>query len=226
MAEPVGLWIEGKAGAFGLDRDGEVIRPGAFDEGIAAYMKNPIVVYSHAATVIDGPVSGASGYVQLGISTDLRRDHEGLYWRAFIPRPASGFLLDVWEKIRAGYMRGLSVGGKFTRAVGSHLIDRVDLQEISIAPKPVNPEALITSVVEAFEAPNLTSCGESCSLRIGHAGKSAPGIVDLAVALELESFARGLRDVRSELIRRHRAGTAGDVDYVRREVAKLRAWTV
>lgn len=223
-----GVWVEGKAAGFGYDRDGELIAPGAFERGMADYLRNPIVVYSHA-TALMNTVTGPSRYVQLGVTTDLRRERDGLLWKAWLPRPAEGsptWLHDVYAKIRDGIMRGISVGGKFFKDAGSDLISRVDLQEISIAPKPVNPETLITSVTPADTAPELSSCGESCALNIGATGKADPDTVNLSAAFALAEFAAELREVRGHLSARQAAGVARVQRDIARDVARLRSWSL
>lgn len=142
-----GLIIKGLAAAFSPDREAEAFEPGAFEAGLKAFMENPVLAYNHAHKVID-TVKGSSNYVQLGVVRSLNQTKAGLEMEAFVPKPTGGFLEDVYDKIKRGYMKGLSVGGKFYKHYTPQgwKIYQADLQEISVAPKPINPATLIHSV--------------------------------------------------------------------------------
>lgn len=144
-----GLWIEGLASEWGVDRDDEAFEPGAFDRGIKAFMANPILAYHHARKPAADGTPGE--YLALGKVTDLRRDTKGLHLKAWVPKPKPGaWAEDVYDKVRQGIVRGLSVGGRFRRRMtelGPRIFD-VDLQEISVTPLPVNPRTLFRVATE------------------------------------------------------------------------------
>jgi HK97 family phage prohead protease len=142
------LIVSGKVADFDWDREDEIFEPGAFDAGLEEFKKNPIMVFSHATKLYD-TVKGPSGYVQIGkwYPESFEKRPDGLYATGEVYEPESGLLRDVYKQIERGDMRGASVGGKFHRhrsGDGRIRIGKVDLQEISIAPKPVNPRTLLT----------------------------------------------------------------------------------
>lgn len=154
-----GILIEGVAAPWTQDREDEEFARGAFDAGIAKFMENPILVYSHSKPVLeevhitDGGKSFTdtgrqSGYLQLGVVKALWKDAKrGLMARAWFPKPAADdhpIIRDVYKKVKSGMMKGLSIGGKF-KSLGSTIVD-CDIQELSIAPRPIHPEALVTKV--------------------------------------------------------------------------------
>ena len=55
---------------------------------------------------------------------------------------------DIWEKIKNGVLRGLSIGGiaKKIRRETVNVIEDAEIEEVSLAPKPVNPSAQIYNV--------------------------------------------------------------------------------
>lgn len=140
-----GIMIEGVAAAWTQDREDDVFAQGAFDQGIEKFMQNPILVYSHSKPLFE-TVKGENGYLQLGVVKELVKDPErGLTIKAFVRKPSEeGFLADVYNQIKSGEMKGLSVGGKFRKVLGK--IVEADLTEVSIAPRPVNRDTLITRV--------------------------------------------------------------------------------
>lgn len=144
------LIIRGIAAEFGIDRDGEAFDPGAFDAGVKSFLEtNPILSYHHATKPsTDGE---PPRYLQLGRVTRLDRKAHGMEMEAEIPRPTAGsWAEDIYNKVRDGYIKGLSVGGAFKRrwTEKGPRIFGVDLQEIALTPLPVNPRTLLTAVVE------------------------------------------------------------------------------
>jgi HK97 family phage prohead protease len=144
------LIVSGKVADFDWDREEEIFEPGAFDKGLEEFKKNPIMVFSHAKKLID-TVNGPSGYVQIGkwYPDSFEKRDDGLYATGEVNEPESGILRDVYKMIERGDMRGASVGGKFYKhrdGAGKVRIKRMDMQEISLAPKPVNPRTLLDVV--------------------------------------------------------------------------------
>lgn len=150
--EEEGVMIEGIAAAWTQDREDEMFEQGAFDRGIEAFMKNPILVYSHSKPLFE-TTKGPQKLIQIGVVKELRKDPErGLLMKAFVRRPPSDepFLTHVYNQVKSGEMKGLSVGGKFRKLLNK--IVSCDLQEVSIAPNPINRDTLITRVVPVTPA--------------------------------------------------------------------------
>lgn len=137
------LIIEGYASDFENDRQDEAFEPGAFDTAIKSFMENPVLLYHHKFDQ------------SLGRVLELRRDQKGLFMRAAVDQPAPGsWAEDIYNKIRSGSIKGLSVGGKFYRRMvdGLPKIHKADLMEISVTPMPVNPRTLFAVAGKAFES--------------------------------------------------------------------------
>jgi HK97 family phage prohead protease len=136
------LIIEGYASDFGIDREDEAFEPGAFEEGIKAYMQNPVVLYHHKKDTAMGQI------------LDHRIDKGGLWVKAAIDKPADGTqLANYYQQVKNRVLRGFSVGGKFFRRMTPQgpRIFKCDVQEISITPQPINPRMLFAVAGKAFE---------------------------------------------------------------------------
>lgn len=135
------LILEGYAADFQTDRDKEAFEPGAFEQGLKAFLENPVLLYHHKPDH------------QLGVVEEAQLDGKGLRIRARIAKPAPGSWAEhVYGLVKRGMMRGFSVGGAFARrmtAAGQRIYD-VDLQEVSVTPLPVNPRTLFSVAGKAF----------------------------------------------------------------------------
>lgn len=133
------LIIEGYASDFGRDRQDEAFEPGAFAKGIDRFMAGqPSLLFHH------------HNDQQLGIVEELESRDDGLWMRARVPRPPdSSPLLDTYNKIKRGFMKGLSVRGLFKKRRGGRIFE-ADLAEISVTPLPINPRTLFTVAAKAF----------------------------------------------------------------------------
>jgi hypothetical protein len=221
MGTEAGVFIEGLALSFDWDRDGEMFLDNGLDEAIAKFMANPVLAWSHQKAVAEAGQS----YVTLGAVQKMERRPDGLHIVAYVPRPEPGtFLADVYSKLKAGMMRGLSVGGKWLRKAGG-VLDRLDIQEVSIASKPVNPNTLIRKVWPAAEGPLL---GPALAGAIGHEGKAAAGTFDLNLALHstpFAEFAAGIRELRRDLEAYNADRRDAAFAELDRSMARLRACT-
>jgi HK97 family phage prohead protease len=139
------LIIEGLAADYSPDRAGEAFAPGVFRKSIDKYLASGgTLCYHHKKDM------------QLGQVIRLEeQDGKGLLMKAVIPKPLGGNnpLADVYNKVKRGMMRGLSVFGTCTReraADGSVRIVDVDLQEISVTPQQFGPNALLSVAQKAF----------------------------------------------------------------------------
>lgn len=135
------LIIRGLASDFETDRDLEAFEPGAFEEGLKAFMQNPILLYHHKPDH------------QLGVVREAHLDGKGLHIEAAIPKPPEGsWATHVYNLVKNGMMRGFSVGGAFYRRMTDEgpKIFRSDTQEVSVTPLPVNPRTLFGVAGKAF----------------------------------------------------------------------------
>jgi HK97 family phage prohead protease len=138
------LIIEGYASDFGLDRENEAFEPGAFERGIKSFIEtNAPLCYHHKRDV------------QLGEVTEARTDDHGLKIKARIdPTEPGTEMRNIWNRIKSGATKGLSVGGFFRRKLTPNgwRIHDVDLTEISVTPVPVNPRTTFAVVAgKAFD---------------------------------------------------------------------------
>jgi HK97 family phage prohead protease len=129
------IYIEGLAAALGLDDQDEYFTEGALTAAAAAFMAQPNrpLLFHHKPDQ------------QLGEVLELEPRPEGLWMKARIDRPAdSSPLLDVYNKVKRGTMKGLSVAGRFyggPTPQGMRL-NRALFREISVTPFPIHPETL------------------------------------------------------------------------------------
>jgi len=118
---------------------------------------------------------------------------------------------DIWDKIKSGILRGLSVGGiaKKVKRETVNVIEDAEIQEVSLAPKPVNPSAQIyhvfgkAFVVEDgvltiqkvdFDLPIVkrgTWDGDAAAKRIFDWAEKEDGIIDKSKASKLFIVVRG-----------------------------------
>jgi HK97 family phage prohead protease len=143
------LIIEGWAAVFdGTDRQGENFTDGAFREGIKSFLSGQAALcYQHKHDLV------------LGRVLDLREvEGKGLWMRARLDaavrrHPTLGVIFD---QVKKGSIRALSVGGFFKRKLteAGYKINGVDFTEISVTAVPVHPGTNFAVV-----APTLSAAG-------------------------------------------------------------------
>ena len=127
------LLIEGYAAVFdGIDRQDENFAEGAFQRGIKSFLESQAsLCFHHKHDHL------------LGSVLDLREEEgKGLKMKARVDfQPESSPLRWIYNSIKKGSMKGLSVGGFFKRKLtdaGWRIAD-MDFTEISVTPVPVHP---------------------------------------------------------------------------------------
>lgn len=160
VSEDGDLVIEGLAADYSPDRAGEAFVPGVFAKAIDKYLASGgVLCYHHKKDM------------QLGQVTRLVEDPDkGLLMKAVIPKPLgdNNPLADVYNKVKRGMMRGLSVYGTCTReraADGRVRIVDVDLQEISVTPQQYGPNALLSVAAKAFPDDFAEAADDAAELR-------------------------------------------------------------
>jgi HK97 family phage prohead protease len=137
-----GLYVEGYAAGFGIDRGDEAFEPGAFEASLTRYMAtNPILCYHHKYDMA------------LGVVEDAHIDSKGLFIRARLDEPEPGTVFaDIYRKVKAGTIKGFSVGGRFKRrqTPNGPRIYSADLMEISVTPLPMEPGSLFAVAGKAM----------------------------------------------------------------------------
>jgi HK97 family phage prohead protease len=140
------LLVEGWAAVWaGLDREGENFLRGAFKKSIRAFLDGQAaLVYHHQ--------------IDKGIGTvlDLQEKKEGLWFKARVDRQVeSSPLFYIYNAIRKGSYRGVSLGGFFRRTFGPNgpRIHSADIAELSITPSAQHPGTrLSVAAVKALGA--------------------------------------------------------------------------
>jgi HK97 family phage prohead protease len=140
-ADGEGVIISGYAATFDVDKVGDMISPFALDATVARFMAtNPVLLYAHKMGL--PPVGKV-------LKAQIHRA-KGLWIEALLPRPASesSLAFEVWEAVKNGLLRALSVGGAFFRNdKGTHNeVHGMRLDEISICPVAVSGSAFATAV--------------------------------------------------------------------------------
>jgi len=141
-AEDVGngrLYIEGYASTGAVDRSDEVVVPAkeAWEKAIAAFMKNPVLLYMHN-------YSNPAGLV-----TEMRIDEGIGFWiKAFISSTQETLKTQIMERV----IRAFSVGINPIKTKiedGIRYITEFELYEVSVGVVPINRETLF-NVAKAF----------------------------------------------------------------------------
>ena len=125
--------ISGIASTFSdnPDRQGDVIMPTAFDKTIENFMrKNPMLLADHMADCMH----------VIGAVIEMKATKVGLEFTAEISSATDEFTKMCRTKIREGYLRTASIGGRFY--YDGNKIYEVDLYELSVIPIPANADAL------------------------------------------------------------------------------------
>lgn len=143
------LEIEWYASTKDKDRGHDIVEPKAFENALATYMTNPVVLLQHKH---DKPI---------GVVTEASIDNKGLYIKANITEDTDG----VMSAIKNGVLRTFSIGyglkegdyeveetvdenGKYDYTT---TIKNLELYEISVVSVPMNAYALMKSIEDCFE---------------------------------------------------------------------------
>jgi uncharacterized protein len=142
--------IKGYAATWNnLDRQGDIILPGAFDKGLPAFMQDGFIALSHDPSRLP-----------IAIPTDVRSDDTGLLLTAdFHSTPeAQNARTVAQERMAAGKSVAFSIGytvppdGEERTRSGTRLLKQIDLMEVSLVTIPANPLAQVTAVKDASGA--------------------------------------------------------------------------
>jgi HK97 family phage prohead protease len=137
------VFIEGFLSTFvkttPADRVGDYVMPNAFDESLAAFRENPVMLMDHKSSVHE--VAGS--FVKIGVSD------KGLFVRGQVSN-APG-LRDLRFKIVEGHIKSLSMGGLLYYMPDGRGIEKVMLYEGSMVACPCNPDAM-------FQVRSFTVC--------------------------------------------------------------------
>lgn len=117
------------------DRHGDYVEPGAFEETIPRFMKNPVLLVNHMNAVS----------MLAGSFTKVQEDKKGLYVEAVLSDAPSDAMTDIRFKVAEGHLRTLSMGGRFHYKEDGRGIFKVDLWEGSLTPIPANPDATFST---------------------------------------------------------------------------------
>jgi HK97 family phage prohead protease len=143
------LIIEGWAASFeGLDRQGENFVPGAFQRGIKAFLEGQSALCFHHKNDMG-----------IGSVLDLQEKPEGLWMKARVDfQPEQSPLRHIYNAVKKGSYKGLSVGGFFKRAMvkGRKMIADMDFTEISVTPVAMHPKTKFAVVAGKALADDLT----------------------------------------------------------------------
>jgi HK97 family phage prohead protease len=144
------LIIEGWAASFdGLDRQGENFVDGAFQRGIKAFLDGQSALCFHHDQ-------------KAGIGTVLGLNEvpgEGLWMKARVDfQPENSPLRYIYNAVKKGSYKGLSVGGFFKRALvgGRRMIADMDFTEISVTPVAMHPRTKFAVVAGKALTADLT----------------------------------------------------------------------
>ena len=129
--------IMGLASDFALDRDHEMIKPGAYRKTLEQFQKNPVMLTDHA---------NKTAHV-VGSYSQIREDANGLHVEGLLSNAPDEFTTRIRFLVAEKHLKAFSVGGLMRyNATDYSLIEEVDLFEISLVPIPANPRSLLTTM--------------------------------------------------------------------------------
>lgn len=131
------------------DRDGDGVLPGAFNETIKDFMRNPIMLYDHRNSVDN--IAGSYTHVQ--------QDEIGLKVAGAISNAPE--MRRIRFLVMEKHLKTLSMGGVFLFGPDGHTIEKVYLFEISLVAIPANPDAIFQS--RALDLETAAKCFRSRS---------------------------------------------------------------
>jgi len=136
--------VEGYANTKNIDRMGDIVDPGAFKGTLKQWMKNPIILADHWASVEN----------VIGKGLEATIDNKGLKLKAQI---AEGTRLadETWALIQQKMVRAFSIGFRILKdemidapgkAAGMKIrkITKLELYEVSVVAIPANAESLFS----------------------------------------------------------------------------------
>jgi HK97 family phage prohead protease len=133
-------YLEGYGSVTGnIDRDGEIIAPGAFKSSVEAFVRDGFV-----------PVGHDWGGLPVATIEDAREDEKGLWVKARFHSTdeAQAARTIVAERLARGKSVGLSIGFRVVDSErddeGRRVIKSAELYEVSIVTVPANPLAMVT----------------------------------------------------------------------------------
>lgn len=137
------------ASTIDLDRDGDVIQPMAWANGLDSFKQNPVLLWGHDYRI---PPVGKASNVEI--------DSKGLKFTASFA--STDFANEVWSLYRDGFLNAFSVGfqpEEWTERDGMDGVEftKAQLLEISAVPVPANPHALVERAVPVMAFKSLDS---------------------------------------------------------------------
>lgn len=112
------------------DRDGDYIMRGAFDETLARFKQNPVMLIDHVNSV----EKLVGSYTKVGVN-DM-----GLALRGKLSNAPE--VRRVRFLVAEGHLKSFSIGGMFRYAPDGRGIEKIELWETSLVAVPANPDAM------------------------------------------------------------------------------------
>ena len=131
--------IEGYASTSSIDSVNDIVLPSAFEKSLEKFLSGRgTLLFNHDPNQVVGPIIAA------------KIDNKGLYITAKVGK---GWKTadEVWNMIKAGAVKGFSIGfipkdAEYDHEKDVRIIKEVDLIEISVTPIPANADASFTFV--------------------------------------------------------------------------------
>lgn len=139
-----GDWIiEGIASTPHIDRENDIVMASAVKNALKSYKEMPVLRYQHKDPI--------------GKVLEMKYTPDGLYIKAKISNIQE--TKGIWQLIKDGVIRGLSIAGKILKASKKknddgkevRTIEKMELHEISIVDIPANSNSKL-NVVKAYNA--------------------------------------------------------------------------
>lgn len=168
--------FEGYGSVFGVkDSYSDIVLPGAFQKSLASWKEKgqfPAMLWQH---MISEPI---------GIYTEMREDDIGLYVKGRLLIDADPLAKRAHAHMKAGSLKGLSIGyvlndWVWNRTKEAYELKEIDLWEVSVVTFASNEEAMVTEVKSMLDRGEIPppSKVEKALREVGFSASQAKGLM-------------------------------------------------
>lgn len=197
------LVLRGYANTWVEDRDFEMVSRHAFDHTLKAYLqKNPIILNQHDHRQRIGQVAEGD------------TDDTGLKVTGYVRKPQEGeerWRLSLYNDIKAGIVRTMSIGGFFWRELidGNVMVTDIDLFEISVVAVPSNPDSIFAAAAKAIKGGDVPGVASDIGKLLSQM-RQIQGLEAMTDPMLLRLNARGLEGRYEILAADYRKATSNE----------------
>ena len=192
-AEDSSVFIEGYASTTDIDRSGDVVAAGAWEQGLTNYLKNPIILANHD---YDDPC---------GRMVEHKVDAKGLWIKARISAASEIYGL-VKDKVVSAFSIGFKiVDAEYNPNAEIFLIKKLELMEISVVSVPCNQNTLFTLSKSLKDQGELKKFKEQFAVRQAKAASTQIKEINMTPEEIKQMLADAAKAATDELIQKQKA---------------------